>query len=565
MYSKCGELSNAAKLFDHMPMKDTVSWNSMISGVLRNGDFEIGFGYFKRMYDSGIYRFDQVTITTILSACDEMDFLYINKMMHALVFSNGYEREITVANALITSYCKCGCFSSGRRVFDEIFERNVITWTALISGLAQNEFYEESLKLFVKMRCGLVDPNSLTYLSSLLACSGLQALGEGQQIHGLVCKLGIQSDLCIESALMDMYSKSGIVEDAWKIFESAEVLDEVSVTVILVGFAQNGFEEEAIQIFVKMVKAGIEIDPNMVSAVLGVFGIDTSLALGRQIHSLIIKKDFGSNPFVGNGLINMYSKCGDLEESVKIFDRMPQRNSISWNSMIAAFARHGNGAKALKLYELMRLEGVEPTDVTFLSLLHACGHVGFVDKGMEFLESMDRVYGISPRMEHYASVVDMLGRAGLFNEAKSFIEGLPVKPDVLIWQALLGACSIHGNSEMGKYAADQLFLAAPDSPAPYILMANIYSSKGHWKERARTIKRMKEMGVPKDTGISWIEIEKKVHSFVVEDQMHPQGEIIYGVLFELFRHMSDEGYVPDKRKLEHTETDLSLKFCLLHV
>ena len=547
MYAKCGELSNAVKLFDHMSVKDTISWNTIISGILRNGEFDTGLGLFKRMRESGFYQFDKATLTTILSACDGPEFCYVSKMIHGLVILSGYLHEINVGNAMITSYFKCGCFSSGRQVFNEMLERNVITWTAVISGLAQNEFYEESLKHFVEMRCGSVDPNSLTYLSLLMACSGLQALKEGHQIHGILLKMGIQSDFCIESALMDMYSKCGSVEDAWKIFESATQLDEVTLTVILVGFAQNGFEEEAIQIFVKIVQAGIEVDPEMVSAVLGAFGVGTSMALGRQIHSFVIKKSFSNNTFVSNGLINMYSKCGDLKDSIQVFSQMPQRNLVSWNSLIAAFARHGDGSKALQMYEEMRLEGIEPTDVTFLSLLHACSHVGLVERGMELLESMAKDHGLSPRSEHYSCVVDMLGRAGLLNEAKKYIEGLPENPGIDVWQALLGACSIHGDSEMGKYAADQLFLAAPESPAPYVLLANIYSSERRWKDRARTIKRMKVMGVPKETGLSWIEIEKKVHSFVVGDRMHPQAENIYGVLAELFRHLRDEGYVPDKR------------------
>ncbi|KAK3200264.1 hypothetical protein Dsin_023679 [Dipteronia sinensis] len=551
LYLKCGRVADAVKLFDEMPVRDTVSWNTMVSGFLRTGDFDKGFGLFKRFLELGFYQLDQASFTTVLSACDRPELGFFNKMIHGLVFSSGYMEEITVGNALITSYFKCGCSNSGRQVFNEMSERNVITWTAIISGLVQNLLYKDGLRLFVEMRHGLVNPNTLTYLGSLMACSGLQALSEGRQIHGVLWKLGIQTDFCIESALMDMYSKCGSVEDAWQIFESAEELDEVSMTVILVGFAQNGFEEEAIQFFVKIVKAGIEIVPNMVSAALGVFGVDTSLGLGKQIHSLIIKRSFTANPFVSNGLINLYSKCGDLEESIKVFSRMPHRNSISWNSMIAAFARHGDGSRALQLYEEMRLEGVEPTDVTFLSLLHACSHVGLVEKGMEFLKSMTEVHRMPPRTEHYTCIVDMLGRAGFLNEAKSFIEGLPVKPDEQVWQALLGACSIHGDSEIGKYAADQLFLASPESPATYILMANIYSSKGRWKERARIIKRMKEMGVDKDTGVSWIEIEKKIHSFVVDDRLHPQTKIIYRVLVELFRLMIDEGYIPDKRFILH--------------
>ncbi|XVE63001.1 hypothetical protein DITRI_Ditri06bG0164800 [Diplodiscus trichospermus] len=557
MYSKCGSLTDLTKLFDEMPIRDTISWNTMLSGFLRNREFDKGFSYFKQMRKSGFCWFDQATLTTILSACDGVEFYYVNKMMHGVVFFFGYEREISVGNALITSYLKCGCLNSGRQVFDEMFERNVITWTAMISGLVQNELYEESLELFNKMCLGSVCPNSLTYLSSLMACSGLQALKEGRQIHGLLWKLGIQSEVCIESSLMDMYSKCGNLNDAWQIFESAQDLDEISMTVILVGLAQNGFEDEAKQFFVKIFKSGIEIDPNMLSAVLGVFGEDTSFGLGKQIHSLSIKRSFGRNSYVSNGLINMYSRCGDLEESVKVFSRMSQRNSISWNSMIAAFARHGDGCRALQLYKEMRSEGIEPTDVTFLSLLHACSHVGLVEKGMEIFKSMTDVHGIIPRAEHYACVVDMLGRAGLLKEAKTIVEGLPTKPDVLIWQALLGACSIHGDSEMGKYAADQLLLETPESPVPYISMANIYSSKGKWKERARTIKRMKEMAVAKETGISWIEIEKNVHSFVVQDRMHPQAEAIYSILEELFGAMLDEGYVPDRSFiLSYTDTKI---------
>ncbi|GLT94937.1 hypothetical protein SLE2022_126480 [Rubroshorea leprosula] len=270
------------------------------------------------------------------------------------------------------------------------------------------------------MHLGSVVLNTLIYMSSLVACFGLQTLREGRQIHGLLWKLGIQSYLCIESALMDMHSKCGNVKDAWQIFYSAQEIDEVSMTVILLSSAQNEFEVEAIQFFVKMFKEGIQIDPNMVSAVLGIFGEDTSLGL--------------------------------------------------------AFARHEDGPKALQLYEEMVSKGVQATDVTFLSLLHACSHVGLVEKGMEFLRSMFEVHRIYLRTEHYACVVDMLGRASLLNEAKTFIEGLPMKPDVHVWQALLGACSLHGNSEMGKYAADQLRSATLESPIPYVLMANIYSS-----------------------------------------------------------------------------------------
>ncbi|KAK9756743.1 hypothetical protein RND81_01G117900 [Saponaria officinalis] len=552
MYAKCRALRDAQKVFDEMPVRDTVSWNSMVSGFLSSGEFGVGFGFFRVMVsDLGVGQIDQASFTTVLSACDGVRFVRVCEMVHGFVILSGYDIEVTVGNALITSYFKCGCPSFARRVFDEMGVRNVVTWTAVISGLVQSGLYEGGLQVFRDMRGALVDPNSRTYSSVLTACSGLQALQEGRQIHGLVWKLGFDSELCIESALMDMYSKCRSMEDALQIFNSAEKLDEVSMTIVLVGFAQNGLEEEAIQVFLKMMRSGVDVDPNMVSAILGVFGADTSLAFGQQIHSLVFKKRFGVNPFVSNGLINMYSKCGNLEESTKVFTRMYQRNAVSWNSMIAAYARHGDGLKAIQFYEEMLSKGVKPTDITFISLLHACSHMGFVDKGMKFFESMSKVHHINPRMEHYACVVDMLGRAGLLREAKNFIDQLSVKPGILVWQALLGACAIRGDSELGKLAAEQLLLLEPDNPTPYIQLANIYSSEGKWSDRARAIMRMKEVGLPKVTGISWIEIEKKVHSFVVYDQMHPEVEVIYSVLWELYLHMEDEGYKPDERSIRY--------------
>ena len=461
-------------------------------------------------------------------------------MMHCMIISSGFEQVVPVGNALVTGYFRCGLPGSARKVFDGMRERNVITWTAMVSGMAQSELFGESLCLFRGMLRDEEGANSLTYSSSLLACSGLRALREGQQIHGLVVKYGFELDLCVESALMDVYSKCGAIEDACLLFRSCREPDEVSLTVMLVGFAQNGLEENALELFAEMVRKNTEIDASMLSAVLGAFGTSAPFALGKQIHSLVIKKCLEKNVFVCNGLINMYSKCGELKDSVTIFESMVQRNVVSWNSMIAAFARHGHGSEALQLYEKMEYEGVEPTDITYVSLLHACSHVGSVKKGMEFLDSMSSIHGFTPRIEHYSCVVDMLGRAGLLKEAKGFIDGLSIKPKALLWQALLGACGIHGDSEIGKCAADSLVLEEPDSPSPYVLLANMYSSEGKWAERARIVKKMKEMGVKKDAGVSWIEVEKEIGSFVVEDKAHRDSEVIYEVLSKLISNMREE-------------------------
>ncbi|XP_068653986.1 pentatricopeptide repeat-containing protein At3g05340 [Aristolochia californica] len=538
MYAKCGQVSDAEKIFESMENKDTISWNSIIWGFLAVQELNRGMAFFNRMRESNMYQPDKATITTLLSSSTERHLLYVVKMIHSVLIFSGYENEVPVGNALLTGYFKCGCPQSALKVFDEMPIRNVVTWTAVVSALSQNSLCRESFLTFSKMR-RWVDANALTYSSSLQACSGMQALVEGWQIHGLVLKSGFNSDMCVESALMDMYSKCGCLEAALEIFKAAWELDEISMTVILTGLAQNGMVEEAVKLFVKIMKMGVGIDANMVSAVLGIFGFMTSLTLGKQVHSFVIKKQFCCNPFVCNGFINMYSKCGEFGESVKIFYRMNNRNSVSWNSIIAGYASHGHGYEALQVFEEMILEGVEPTDITFISLLQACSHVGSVEKGMQLLESMSGVHGLRPRMEHYACIVDLLGRAGYLEEAKKFIEGLPVEPTAYVWQALLGACNIYGNSKIGVYAASQLLQLDPNCTAAYVLMANIYSCQGRWKERASFIRKMKELGVQKEAGVSWVEVENKVHSFVVRDRIHTKSEVIYELLHCLYVHMGD--------------------------
>lgn len=488
---------------------------------------------------SGAGACDHATLTTVLSACARSESLAACAMVHGLVVSCGFDAGVSVGNALVTAYFECGSPASAERVFDIMAERNVITWTAMISGRARAELYKDSFTLFRQMR-RTVDANNATYSSSLLACAGSLAAKEGQQVHGLVVKTGFETDLHVESGLMDVYSKCGLMEDALSVFRSCRDPDEVFLTVILVGFAQNGLEDKAFKLFVEMAGAGVYIDANMISAVLGAFSASAPFALGKQIHALVVKKCFGGNIYVCNGLINMYSKCGELRESVQVFDEMPSKNSISWNSIIAAFARHGHSSEVFRLFESMKAEGAKPTNVTFLSLLHGCSHVGSAKKGLEILNSMSSQYGVVPRVEHYACVVDMLGRAGLLEDAKSFIEDGPFKDSALLWQALMGACSFHGNAEAGKYASEKLLIVDPDCPAAYVLLSNIYSSEGRWDDRANVMKRMREMGLRKDTGKSWIELKEEVHSFVVGSTSHPDSAAVDDVLLQLSTVAGDQ-------------------------
>ena len=484
-------------------------------------------------------------MTILLSSFSSSELIFPCRAVHCFAIVSGLASKIPVGNALITGYFNCGEFFCARKVFDGMPDRNVITWTAMISGLVHRECFLESLLIFREMKrnAELKDcPNSMTYSISVSACSGLRGIVEGSQLHALVVKDGYEGDVCVQSSIMDLYSKCGFLEGACKVFDSADVVDEISFTVILVGFTQNGMEEQAIALFVKILRSGeVQLDPNMISAVLGAFGDSGQLSLGKQIHSLALKSSFCKNVFVGNGLVNMYSKCGELDSSLKLFDEMPERNVVSWNALISALARHGRGEDALRVYDAMAVSQVIPNDVTFLSLLHSCGHVGNVQMGLELLRVMGEAYQIRPRAEHWACVVDMMGRAGLVDEARGLINRLGDNPGPALWQALLGTCAIQGDLETGEYAAEQLVAVAPACSAAYVQLANIYSVEERWKERAKMVKKMRDVGARKEPALSWIEVGKNVHVFVVGDRDHPLHGSIYHMLEILTSSIYEEG------------------------
>ncbi|KAK1315827.1 Pentatricopeptide repeat-containing protein [Acorus calamus] len=486
MYSKCGRPSDAIKVFDEMKTRDTVSHNSIISARFHARDFEDALARFGDLHRSTSVRFDHATLTTVLSALAEREMLCAARTVHAIAVSSGLTRETAVGNALVTAYFNCGCPASAARAFDEVPARTVVTWTAAVSGLALNAHYEEALALFSEMRaCASVSANSSTYSSALLACSGARALRDGRRIHGLVLKSGHGGDLRVASALMDVYSKCGQTDDAIGMFESSEELDEVALTVVLACLAQNGSEEPAFELFASAHGAGFDVDPNMVSSVLGAFGVGSSYAFAKQTHALVVKKGLDSND--------------------------------------------------------MRAHGVAPTDVTFLSLLHACSHIGCAETGFEYLRTMSEVYGMTPRAEHYACVVDMLGRAGRLREAKRFVVGLAMTENsVEVWQALLGACGIHGDAEMGRGAAEKVVGGDPGCAAGYVVMANICSAERDWRGRGRVMRRMKESGVRKETGMSWVEVGKATHRFRAGDDVHPQAEAIREAVLVLAEQIAED-------------------------
>eukprot|EP01018_Ginkgo_biloba_P000403 Gb_07442 [translate_table: standard] len=543
-YAKCGRLGLAWQLFDKMPERDVISWNAVIAGYAQNGYVEETLDIYSQMQWAGIMP-DHISYASVLSACASLDALPQGKRVHAHIIRTKSELDFPVENALITMYVKCGSVENARQLFDKMLERNVVSWTAIIMGYVQNGNGEEALRLFCQMQQAGMKPNEFTLASILGACAILAAWEQGKQVHVHVIKIGNMSDVCVGSALVDMYGKCGSIGDASLAFKQMPEPDVISWTAIIAGYAQHGHGEEALKFFCKMQRAGMNLDKFVFASVLRACADLAAVEQGKHVHACIFKKGFESDIFVGSALVNMYAKCGSIEDSRQVFDKMIIRDVVSWNVMIVGCAQNGHDKEALKLFEQMQRAGVKPDHITFVGVLFACSHVGLLYEGHHYFDSMNRDHGIIPRMEHYACIVDLLGRAGHLDEAEAFINNMPFRPSALIWQTLLGACRIHGNTELGRRAADCLIVLQPQDSATYVLLSNIYAAAGRWDDRAKVRKMMEDMGVKKERGCSWIEVKNIVHVFGVGDRSHSQTEEIYAKLEEVTVQIKEAGYLPD--------------------
>jgi len=317
----------------------------------------------------------------------------------------------------------------------------------------------------------------------------------------------------------------------------------VSWNALIAGYTQNNNGEDALKLYSQMQGIGMKPSAFTFSSILSACASLAVMEQGKWVHAHIIKTGCKLDVFVGNALVDMYGKCGCIEDARQVFDRLPRRDVVSWNAMITVCAQHGHGKEAVRLFENMQLAGLNPNRITILCVLSACSHAGLVNEGRFYFDSMNSKHGITPTADHYACIVDILGRAGHINEAEDLINRMPIEPTAGIWGALLGACRVHGNMDVGKRAAECLFELEPHDAGPRVLLSNIYAAAGRWDDAAKVRKMMKESGVKKEPGCSWVEVENTVHTFVVNDRSHPLTEKIYAMLKDLNGKMKEAGYV----------------------
>eukprot|EP01018_Ginkgo_biloba_P006877 Gb_03545 [translate_table: standard] len=545
MYAKCGVIEKARLVFDKMSERNVVSWNAMISGYVQAGHSDEAFKNLHQMQLVGM-KPDSITIASILPACAHLTALQKGKEIHNYIIRNGFESDIFVANSLVDMYCKCRSIEVARQVFDRIYERNAVSWSAMIAGYAQNGHDDQALNLFHQMQLVGTKMNPVTITNVLPACAHLSALQRGKEIHGHILRTGLESDIFVGNGLIDMYAKCKSLGMACNVFEKMSEIDVVSFNSMITGYAQNCHCTDALKLFKQMELASMKPDSVTIVSILLACARLSALRQGKEIHDYIIRGGFESHAFVVNALIDMYAKCGNVCTARQVFNKISQRDVASWNTMIVGYGMQGHGSDALMIFQQMQQARMKPDHITFIAILSACSHSGLVDQGRHYFDRMCQEQ-ITPRGEHYACMVDLFGRAGQLDEALDFINKMPLEPDANVWGALLGACRIHCNIELGEHAAEHLFELEPDNAGYYVLMSNIYAAAGRWDGVAKVRSMMKARGLKKNPGCSWIDVNNRVNAFLVGDRTHPQSEKIYAKLRSLAMQMKEAGYVPDTK------------------
>ncbi|XP_030973109.1 pentatricopeptide repeat-containing protein At4g21300-like [Quercus lobata] len=553
MYSKCQKLFDACELFDRMPQTDLVTWNGMISGFVQNGCMGEASHLFREMISIG-FKPDSITFASFLPSVTESACLKQGKEIHGYIVRHGVPLDVFLKSALIDIYLKCRKVEMACKLFSQSSTADVVVCTTMISGLALNAMNTDALDIFRWLLKEKMRPNSVTLASVLPACAGLAALNLGKELHCNILKNGLDGRCHVGSAITDMYAKCGRLDLAHHTFERMSEKDSVCWNSMITSYSQNGKPEEAINLFHQMGKGGTKYDCVSISAALSACAALSSLHYGKEIHGFMIKGAFSSDLFAESALIDMYAKCGNLDSARSVFDMMQGKNEVSWNSIISAYGNHSHLKDSLTLFHEMLENGIQPDHVTFLAIISACAHAGQVDNGAHYFRCMTEEYGIPARMEHYACMVDLFGRAGRLNKAFETIKSMPFTPDAGVWGTLLGACRVHGNVELAEVASRHLFDLDPQNSGYYVLLSNIHADAGQWGSVHKIRSLMKERQVQKVPGYSWIDINNITHIFSAADGSHPQSAEIYSLLNNLLLELRKEGYVPQLYLPMHPQT-----------
>lgn len=551
MYSKCSLMNKSLHVFNTTTHDLNVyTFNAVISGFVSNGNAKQGLNLYRQMRIKGVLP-DKYTFPCLLKGCcDAMEVLEVRKI-HGMVFKLGFDLDLYVGSALVKCYLNFLFMENAEKVFNELSESDSVLWNAMVNGYAQLGRFADALGVFERMwkEGVLVTRFTVTGVLSVFALIG--DVSNGRAIHAFLVKMGYDSAVAVSNALIDMYGKCNFISDAIKTFETMHENDIYSWNSIMFLHEHCGDHEKTLQLFYRMLGSGFQPDLVTVTTVLPACTQLAALMHGKQIHSYMIINGMGKDENFGdiddvltsNAIMDMYAKCGSMRDAQLVFNKVGNnKDVVSWNIMIMGYGMHGYGIEALDVFSRICESGFKPDHVTFIGVLSACSHAGMVSQGRGFLNQMKSKYGITPSIEHYTCVIDMLGRSGQLDEAYELAQTLPTEANPVVWRALLAACQLHGDRDLAEVVAKQVLELEPEDCGSYVLMSNVYVTAGRFEQVLDIRSTMREQKVRKSPGCSWIELKDGVHGFLNSDRTHPAANAIYARLKSLTALLFDHAH-----------------------
>lgn len=553
-YFETGLTKEARTLFDEMPDKDVVSWTAMITGYVSCNHHNHAWRIFYEMTREGMPP-NAFTLSSALKACKGMKSLLRGALVHGLTLKNGISGCIYVDNALMDMYATC-CITmeNACMVFQHIHLKNAVTWTTLISGHTHRGHGYAALRLFRLMMSKEAELDPFTISIVIRACASIGSHIYGMQLHAAVIKHSFESNLPVMNSMLDMYFKCSTLSEANQYFHEMTEKDLITWNTAIAGHERSD-SSGSLELFSQMQSQGFCPNCFTFTSITAACGNLAILNRGKEVHGGIVRRSLDWNLALNNALIDMYAKCGKIDDSSKIFRNMTHRDLFSWTSMMIGYGSHGYGKEAVQLFDDMVKVGVIPDRIVFVAVISACSHAGLLDEGLRYFKSMLDDYKVTPNQEIYGCVVDLLGRAGRVEEAYKLIETMPFKADESVWGALLGACKAHGLPKLGTLAALKVMDLSPNVTGTYVMVSNIYAADGKWSESAKMRKLLRGIGSKKEAGRSWVEVKNRVYSFIVGDKMGSHIVLVYGILDMLIWDMK-VGFVPALDSLTHDLEDL---------
>ncbi|MCO5611671.1 hypothetical protein L7F22_065926 [Adiantum nelumboides] len=474
MYGRCGSIESAVNVFKLTEEKNIISWNTLISFHAQNGDVDEALRLFQQMYIDGV-KTDVVSFVSVLSTCTGESKLGVGRLIHALLVDKALESESILGNTLVSMYGKCGSVTDAKWVFESVSKIDIVAWTSMLAAYAQHGDSSTVVNLYYQMQSKAVKPDKFIYSLVVAACNTPEMLHDGESVHACIMQSNIEVDIVLANALINMYGKCGSAVSARQVFNNMSERDLFSFNAMIAVHAQFFQGNEAFQTFQQMQLEGIEADKISYLGLLSACSTLTDLNVGKMIHTLVSNGEFKHDDAVVNAFINIYSKCGSVECAWITFESLPERGIAAWTSMITALADHGNTGRAFELFELMVEEGIEPNDLSFVSVLSACSRAGLMDQALEFLQMTNRADMPALPSSHFRCTVDLAGRLGRLEEAEIFLSVSPYQPSIVDWMTLLSASKTFYDVQRGRRAAYYLMELDEEFTATYVVLGNAFA------------------------------------------------------------------------------------------